>query len=72
MRKKLTIFAGTRPEIIKVAELYKYLKRDFEVDFVFTGQHKETADILFKFLEINPTHKLDVMKKNQNLSELTS
>lgn len=72
MKKKLTIFAGTRPEIIKVSELYKNFQKEFKVDFVFTGQHKETADILFNFLKINPTHRLDVMKKDQSLSDLTS
>jgi len=39
--KKISIVLGTRPEIIKLAELIKILKskKDIETEIIFTGQH---------------------------------
>ena len=72
MKKKISIFVGTRPEIIKVSTLSKVLSYDFDIDLIFTGQHKETAEVLFDFLELKPSHTLNVLKKNQSLSELSA
>ncbi len=41
--KKMSIVIGTRPEAIKMAPVYKSLKKRFgsNVDFISTGQHQE-------------------------------
>jgi len=77
MCKKINalILFGTRPEAIKLApvilEFYKYPE---EIDFkiCLTGQHDEMVRQVLDFFEIYPDINLKVMRKNQNLSYLSS
>lgn len=77
MKKKikiLTVF-GTRPEGIKMAPLIKELSKqteDFEVKNVITAQHREMLDQVLDIFKIKPDYDLDIMKKNQSLSQITT
>ena len=50
--------AGTRPEIIKLADIIPLLMKDFEHAFVYTGQHysQNMKDIFFDDLGIVPDY----------------
>ena len=66
---------GTRPEAIKMAPLLHALKDDanqFEPLVCVTSQHREMLDQVLSIFDIFPDIDLDLMKKNQNLSDLTS
>ena len=73
MKKILFIF-GTRPEAIKMAPVIKKLKEAdvFNVKVCVTAQHREMLDEVLKIFEINPDYDLDIMKKNQDLYDITS
>jgi UDP-N-acetylglucosamine 2-epimerase (non-hydrolysing) len=72
-RKILTIF-GTRPEAIKMAPIIQKLKKDdsFEVRVCVTAQHREMLDQVLSLFSITPDYDLDIMKKDQDLSDVTS
>jgi len=73
--KKVLIVFGTRPEAIKMAPLVKKLKNytnDFKVNICVTAQHREMLDQVLKIFEIVPEYDLNIMKKNQNLYDITS
>jgi len=69
----LTIF-GTRPEAIKMAPLVKKLKNEESVDSVLcvTAQHRQMLDQVLDLFELTPDYDLDIMKKNQTISEITT
>ena len=71
--KILTIF-GTRPEAIKMAPLIKAIDLcDTLTGLVCsTGQHQEMLSQVTDFFNIHLDYKLNVMAKNQSLSDLTS
>ncbi|NLI40235.1 MAG: UDP-N-acetylglucosamine 2-epimerase (non-hydrolyzing) [Caldisericales bacterium] len=71
--KVLTIF-GTRPEAIKMAPLVKLLKNTdgFEAKVVVTAQHREMLDQVLNLFEITPDYDLNIMKKTQSLTEITT
>lgn len=72
--KVLTIF-GTRPEAIKMAPVVNELNNQsdrFESIVAVTAQHREMLDQVLHTFNIVPDYDLDVMKKNQTLSEITS
>lgn len=71
--KVLSIF-GTRPEAIKMAPLVVKLKQNAQIDSAVcvTGQHREMLDQVLELFDITPDYDLNVMKKNQSLSEVTS
>lgn len=71
--KVLSIF-GTRPEAIKMAPLVVNLNRNSQINSIVcvTGQHREMLDQVLDLFEITPDYDLNVMKKNQSLSEVTS
>ena len=71
MRKILIVF-GTRPEAIKMAPLVKVLSNKFIVKVCVTAQHREMLDQVLDIFNIKPDIDLNLMKKNQNLSNLTS
>jgi UDP-N-acetylglucosamine 2-epimerase (non-hydrolysing) len=75
MKKKIMIVFGTRPEAIKMAPLVHALKSDpehFKLNICITSQHREMLDQVLNTFNINPDIDLNLMKKNQNLSDLTS
>ena len=71
--KILSIF-GTRPEAIKMAPLVVNLKKNPRINSVVcvTGQHREMLDQVLDLFEITPDYDLNVMKKNQTLSQVSS
>jgi UDP-N-acetylglucosamine 2-epimerase (non-hydrolysing) len=69
----LSVF-GTRPEAIKMSsvvhELTKYPDR-FESRVCVTAQHREMLDQVLDLFGIRPDYDLDLMQKNQSLTDLT-
>lgn len=70
--KVISIF-GTRPEAIKMAPVVKRIEQDprFDSLVVVTGQHREMLDQVLSYFDINPDCDLEIMSKNQTLSEIT-
>ena len=74
-KKKALLVIGTRPEAIKMAPLAHALKTasdNFELKVCVTSQHREMLDQVLDVFNIKPDIDLNLMKKNQNLSSLTS
>ncbi len=73
MLKVLSIF-GTRPEAIKMAVLCKKLSSSDEINHkvCVTGQHREMLDQVLEFFDITPDFDLDLMRPNQDLTDLTA
>ena len=71
---RVLVVFGTRPEAIKMAPLVKVLKKDtsFETFVCVTGQHREMLDQVLELFEIKPDYDLDIMKKGQDLYDITS
>lgn len=66
---------GTRPEAIKMAPLVKKLqaeKDSFETIVCVTGQHREMLDQVLEIFEITPDYDLNIMRKGQDLYDVTS
>jgi len=72
--KKILIFAGTRPEVIKLAPIYSALKSEsvFETFFISTGQHMDLMKTALDDFGITPDYVLTTMRRNQSLNELSS
>lgn len=70
--KVLSVF-GTRPEAIKMCPLVKELSSREEFDSVVcvTGQHREMLDVVLKTFDVVPDHDLSIMKKGQDLFDVT-
>jgi UDP-N-acetylglucosamine 2-epimerase (non-hydrolysing) len=68
------VVAGTRPEVIKLAPVVEACKaeKDLRTLFCLTGQHRELADDVVAFFGLNVDYRLDVMRKDQDLSGVTS
>ena len=72
---KILIVIGTRPEAIKMAPLIIALKRKMlkkNVKVCVTAQHRKMLDDVLNIFEINPDFDLNIMKKNQNLFDITT
>jgi len=71
--KILTVF-GTRPEAIKMAPLALALAADerFDAKVCVTGQHREMLDQVLDLFAIRPEFDLNIMKKGQDLTDVTS
>ncbi len=71
--KILTVF-GTRPEAIKMAPLVIALNDHASINhkLCVTGQHREMLDQVLQLFDLTPDYDLDIMKKGQSLSEVTS
>lgn len=66
---------GTRPEAIKMAPLVKEFQKhteDFETIVCVTAQHREMLDQVLRLFEITPDYDLNIMKKGQDLYDVTS
>jgi len=74
MNKRILLTFGTRPEAIKMAPLVSKLRNTEGVDcFVcVTGQHREMLDQVLTLFRIRPHFDLNVMKRNQDLYDVTS
>lgn len=71
---KVLLAFGTRPEAIKMAPLVNELKKSssLEVKVCVTAQHREMLDQVLKVFDITADYDLDLMKKNQDLTDVTS
>ena len=73
--KNILLVFGTRPEAIKMAPLFKEFakfKNIFDTKVCVTAQHREMLDQVLDFFNIHPDYDLNLMKKDQNLYNLTS
>ncbi|WJD64038.1 non-hydrolyzing UDP-N-acetylglucosamine 2-epimerase [Pseudomonas kurunegalensis] len=71
---KVICTVGTRPEAIKMAPVILELKKQpwAQVRVLATAQHREMLDQVMAFFDIVPDIDLNIMKPNQNLTELTA
>lgn len=75
MKKKIMLVFGTRPEAIKMAPLVKVLQGQddcFETIVCVTGQHREMLDQVLDIFEIVPDYDLNIMRKGQDLYDVTA
>jgi UDP-N-acetylglucosamine 2-epimerase (non-hydrolysing) len=74
MNKKVLLTFGTRPEAIKMAPLVKQLKDAEGIDcyVCVTGQHRQMLDQVLELFQIRPHFDLNVMKRSQDLYDMTS
>jgi len=73
--KDILVVFGTRPEAIKMAPLVHALKADsdhFNVSVCVTAQHREMLDQVLGIFEIEPDLDLNLMKKGQDLFDITT
>ena len=73
--KKIMLVFGTRPEAIKMAPLVKLFQNypeDFKTIVTVTGQHREMLDQVLALFDIMPDYDLNIMKKGQDLTDITS
>jgi UDP-N-acetylglucosamine 2-epimerase (non-hydrolysing) len=66
------LVAGTRPEAIKLAPLYRELRRarHTTVSFCSAGQHREMLASVLDFFGIRPDVTIDAMRPGQSLAAL--
>ena len=71
--KTLSIF-GTRPEAIKMAPMVINLANDdrFDSKVCVTAQHREMLDQVLELFGIVPDYDLNIMKADQNLTDVTT
>ena len=71
--KVMTVF-GTRPEATKMAPLVLALQTDerFEAVTTVTAQHREMLDQALEIFKIVPDYDLNIMHKEQTLTEITA
>lgn len=72
---KIMTILGTRPEAIKMAsvilELNKYPEL-FQVSVCVTAQHRQMLDQVLEIFAIKPDYDLNIMKKDQDLFDITA
>jgi len=73
-RKKILFVFGTRPEAVKLAPLIWKLRADdrFNPRIAATGQHREMLAQVMRVFKLKAHHSLDIMKKDQDLFDVTS
>ena len=72
--KKVIVVVGTRPEVIKMAPVYRELRQSSEIQPILlsTGQHREMLAQAFQAFNITPDDDLQLMQPGQTLPELTA
>lgn len=72
--KKILLILGTRPEAIKMAPLFKELKKSKVLDprILVTAQHRQMLDSVLEIFDIRPDFDLNLMKAGQDLTDITS
>lgn len=73
-KQKVLLVFGTRPEAIKMAPLVQALKADeyFDARVCVTAQHRQMLDQVLDLFEIKPEFDLNLMKPNQDLTDIAS
>ena len=71
--KVLFVF-GTRPEGIKMASIIKEIqkRKNLECYTCVTGQHREMLDQVLEIFDIEPDYDLNIFKKGQSLTDVTT
>lgn len=71
--KVMCIF-GTRPEAIKMAPVVKELEKNEDIESIVcvTAQHREMLDQVLEVFRLEPQYDLDIMKKKQSLTQITT
>jgi UDP-N-acetylglucosamine 2-epimerase (non-hydrolysing) len=75
MKKTILIVFGTRPEALKMAPLVKEFQKYedvFNTVVCVTGQHRQMLDQVLNLFEIKPDYDLNIMKRGQDLFDVTS
>ena len=73
--KKIMLVFGTRPEAIKMAPLVKEFQKypeKYKTIVCVTGQHREMLDQVLRIFDIQPDYDLNIMKKGQDLYDVTA
>lgn len=73
-KKKVMVVCGTRPEIIKMAPVYKALQESATLEPVLlhTGQHTDLAWPLYEFFDMKLAHSLTLNRQKPTLSHLSA
>ena len=73
MKKIMCVF-GTRPEAIKMAPVVKTIEQNEHLQSIVTvtAQHREMLDQVLQLFGITPDYDLNLMKKNQTLTDITA
>lgn len=68
------MIVGTRPEVIKLAPVYRALSesRLFDVSLISTGQHREMSKQTLDVFELRADVELDLMSEGQTLGSFAS
>jgi len=72
---KILAMTGTRPEAIKMIPVILRLRQEpdlFDVTFCATAQHRQLLDQVLGLFGLSPDVDLDLMRRDQTLSELAS
>jgi UDP-N-acetylglucosamine 2-epimerase (non-hydrolysing) len=75
VKRRVVFCFGTRPEAIKLAPVIQELARhpkEFETVVLVTAQHRHMLDQVLCVFDIEPDYDLNLMKKGQSLSDVTS
>ena len=72
--KRIMLIFGTRPEAIKMAPVVRALNqaKQWEVRVCVTAQHRQMLDQVLNLFNIVPDYDLDLMKTDQDLTDITS
>lgn len=72
-KTKVLIVFGTRPEAIKMAPVVKVFNESssIELKICVTAQHRQMLDQVLDLFSIKPDFDLDLMKPNQDLTDIT-
>ena len=72
--KRILVAVGTRPEAVKMAPVITALRTQpwADVRVLATAQHRQMLDQIHEFFGIVPELDLDMMRRNQTLSDLTA
>lgn len=73
--KKILLVFGTRPEAIKMAPLVREFRKYtdiFHTEVCVSAQHRQMLDQVLRIFEITPDYDLDIMRKEQDLYDVTS
>jgi UDP-N-acetylglucosamine 2-epimerase (non-hydrolysing) len=74
-KHKILVAFGTRPEAIKMVPVILELKKNknyFDVVICVSGQHRKMLDSVLESFNIVPDVDLNVMRYNQDLTDITS
>jgi UDP-N-acetylglucosamine 2-epimerase len=69
----MTVF-GTRPDTIKMAPVVHALAAEAQIEALVcvTAQHRQMLDDLLELFAISPDYDLDIMTRDQTLTEITT